>query len=258
MSKTYKPLDIDTISRGDDIKIHYFEELDSTNSWLKYNGNCGDICICESQSEGRGRRGNSWQSPNIGNIYFSMCWCLHEQIKYHSLIGLIAGIATVEALADCGVSGHGLKWPNDIYWRYKKLGGILIESSSQSERLIIGIGLNISLTDSVKNQVGQDCTSIEEILGENVVSRELLISHLIHRLTNNLKQLSSLDFDDFIRSWNNWDILKGKAVSFTHQGIKISGLVDQLDELGRLGIVKSNGSLEFFSSADIKLEKQFT
>jgi biotin-(acetyl-CoA carboxylase) ligase len=67
-----------------------------------------------------------------------------------------------------------------------------------------------------------------------------------------------LDFDDFIRSWNNWDILKGKAVSFTHQGIKISGLVDQLDELGRLGIVKSNGSLEFFSSADIKLEKQFT
>ncbi|MEE9327589.1 MAG: biotin--[acetyl-CoA-carboxylase] ligase [Cocleimonas sp.] len=254
MSKNYKPLDTDRISCDDDIDIHYFEELDSTNNWLKNNGDCGDVCICESQSEGRGRRGNSWQSPNIGNIYFSMCWCLDEQIKFHSLIGLIAGIATAEALTDCGVSGHGLKWPNDIYWQSKKLGGILIERSNQSERLIIGIGLNISLTESVKDLVGQECISIDEILGENEISREILLSHLIYRLANHLKQLKSLKFDDFIGLWDNWDILRGKDVSFIHQGGKVSGIVDQLDEFGRLGIIKNNGSLEYFSSADIKLE----
>lgn len=258
MPVSYKPLDIKTISHNEDIEIHYFDELDSTNSWLKDNGNCGDVCICESQSEGRGRRGNRWQSPNTGNIYFSMCWCFDKKLKYHSLIGLIVGIATAEALADTGVSGHGLKWPNDIYWQSKKLGGILIESSSQSERLIIGIGLNISITNSVKARIGQESTSLSEILDKNEFSRELLLSHLIYRLNKNLKQFNSLNFDDFIHSWNNWDILKGKIVSFTHHGIKISGLVDQLDEFGRLGIIKNNGSLEYFSTADIKLRPQET
>ena len=139
-------MNIDRIKQETDTKkISYFQSIDSTNSYLLKHGECGEICISESQSAGRGSRGNTWVSPESGSLYFSLCWCVDEIPETWSLLGLLVGIAIAETLEDIGLKGHGIKWPNDIFWRQQKMGGILVETVNQTGKLVIGIGLNLKL-----------------------------------------------------------------------------------------------------------------
>ena len=251
----YDPLDIDSINASVDCReIHYFESLDSTNSWLLAHGECGEICISEKQTTGRGRRGNSWVSPQ-GNICFSLCWCFDEIAEHWSLLGLVTGIAIAEALADVGLINHGVKWPNDIFWQQKKMGGILLESIGESGRVVIGIGLNINLPNESEKVIGQPIVNLNEALDNKKLSRNQLVSSLIMRLQENLRGFKRLNFDQFKKSWQTWDILQGEHVSFNHQGSNVSGEVVDIDKHGRLGILKPSGERCFYSSADIKLTK---
>ena len=252
------PLNIDKISNATNCgNIHYFDSINSTNSWLLEYGKCGDICISETQTAGRGRRGNTWQSPQ-GNISFSLCYCFNEITEHWSLLGLVTGIAIAEALEDVGLTDHGVKWPNDIYWQQKKLGGILLETSDQSKKVVIGIGLNISLPIKTHEKIDQAVTSLTEALtitNNSSYSKEILFIHLIERLQIRLNTFSNLQFNEFSKSWGKWDILQGNTVSFKHQNRLITGEVIKIDAQGRLGILESSGNLEFYTSADIKLHK---
>jgi BirA family biotin operon repressor/biotin-[acetyl-CoA-carboxylase] ligase len=237
-------------------KLSYFEAIDSTNSWLLKHGQCGDICISEMQKAGRGRRGNLWLSPNTGNIYFSLCWCFDVVVSHLSLLGLVTGVAIAEALAEIGLTDHGIKWPNDIFWQQKKLGGILIETVDQSGRVIIGIGLNIELPKDVSEKIDQKAVGLDKAMQGLSFSREQLISALIKRLYQHLKEFVHLDFDEFISTWNQWDILRGKIVSFIHQGIEVTGEVMEIDQHGRIGVILADSNeIAYFSSADIRLRK---
>ncbi len=263
MTKSLTPLNIQKIQQLTHCgHIHYFDCVDSTNSYLLENGCCGDICISDSQHAGRGRRGNQWISPASGNLYFSLDWCFDNISEYWSLLGLIVGIACCEALAEIGLKKHGIKWPNDIYWNRKKLGGILLETRDQSGELVIGIGLNISLPISAKANINQAATSLEEamkasqsdkIFSNNI--REALIISLIKRLYYHLNHFKQFSFSQFSKSWEIWDILQNEWVSFEHQNNKITGRVAGIDKQGQLGIVDANGQLTFFSTADIRLKK---
>ncbi len=251
--QNHKSLDIVQIKESTGSgTIHYFESLNSTNSWLLGHGECGDICISESQTTGRGRRGNNWVSPH-GNIYFSLCWCFDEILDHWSLLGLVTGIAIAEALQDIGLTNHGVKWPNDIFWQQKKLGGILLETVDQSGKVIIGIGLNIALPTDRSKTIGQPVTSLTEAVNDKV-SRDELVTQLIIRLKEKLNGFKRLNFDQFMQSWQTWDILRGEQVYFDHQGIEVSGEVVEIDKHGRLGILKNTGELCFYSSADIRLK----
>ena len=237
-------------------KIHYLQEVTSTNSWLQNNGQCGDICISEKQINGRGRHGNNWVSPDNGNIYLSFCYCLPDETQYQSLLGLVAGIAIAEALKDIGLKGHGVKWPNDIYWQRKKMGGVLIETSNRSNKFIIGIGLNISLTGIEADNINQHITSVKDAMLDDEFSRDELLIRIIHRLSGQLKDFDTMDFQYFKHSWEEWDILHGESVHFAHQGSVVSGKVTDIDRHGRLGILNALGETQFYTSADIRIDKK--
>ena len=243
-----------SLSRG---KISYFETIDSTNNYLLANGECRDICISEMQNAGRGRRGNHWVSPPSGNIYFSQCWCFDSISEYWSLLGLITGIAIAAALEDIGLTGHGVKWPNDIFWQDQKLGGILLETLNQSGKIVIGIGLNVNMPSTVNSQIDQPFISLSKAMQGKPFSREELVIALINRLQQQLIHFTHFDYECFIESWKKWDILLGKAVSFYHQGALIAGTVVEINKQGLLGILTADGKVSFFSSADIRLNKSF-
>lgn len=254
-----EPLNIESIKETIGCEnIYYFKSLNSTNSWLLENGKCGDICLSEVQTTGRGRRGNTWESPQ-GNIYFSLCWCFGEVEEHQSLLGLITGIAIAEALNDIGLTGHGIKWPNDIFWQQKKLGGILLETIDQSGKVIIGIGLNIYFSSSINKKIDQPVTSLNEVLKlmgkSDIPSKEVLLTHLIKRLHFSLNEFKNLDFNHFLKSWKTWDILLGRQVSFQHRDTLVSGEVVGIDKHGRLGVLRDSGDICFYSSADIKVRK---
>ena len=264
MQTDFKALDIESIRESTDCgTIHYFDSLDSTSSWLLKYGKCGDICISEEQTVGRGRRGNTWESPR-GNIFFSMCWCFTEVTENWSLLGLVVGIAVADALAEMGLKGHGIKWPNDVFWNLKKLGGILLETADQSGKIVIGIGLNISLSTQVEDKIGQAATSINEVMGitdknhhfsDVVIAKETIYTHLINHLQKHLANFKSLIFDEFVETWKIWDVLQGRQISFNYQNEKVTGEAIGIDKFGRLKVLKSTGEINVYSSAEIKLTK---
>ena len=241
-------------------KIHLFDTLDSTNTWLKQNGACGDICIAEQQIAGRGRRGNQWLSPKAENIYLSLNWCF-ETIPVHlSLLSLVVGLSIAKALKKIGLLDHGVKWPNDIYWKGLKMGGILIESVASATKkttdlsVVIGIGLNINMPISAGEKIDQPWVSLSKVLGQQI-DRNQLLALLLERLIDDLQGFEQLSLAQFEQQWQQWDVLQGQSVSVLRQHEELAGVVQGLDTQGRIGIRLASGPLQYFSSAEIRLKK---
>lgn len=132
-------------------KIDIFDNVSSTNDVLRGNGYAhGSVVIAESQSAGRGQRGNSWSSQPNMNLTFSLLVhprALRADKQFY--------ISKTVSLAMCGtLAGFGItavvKWPNDIYIGDRKAAGILIENDLSGTNIsasIIGIGLNVNQTE---------------------------------------------------------------------------------------------------------------
>ncbi len=133
-------------------EFFYISETTSTNDYLKSLSKekelpNGFVVYTDFQSKGKGQFGNGWQSEKGKNLLFS-CYIkpnnLH--IKDYFIITKIVTIA-IKRVLDKYVDNITIKWPNDIYWKEKKIGGILIENSLCQENIVstvIGVGLNIN------------------------------------------------------------------------------------------------------------------
>jgi len=239
-------------------KITVFDSIDSTNNWLLEKGDCGDVCLSETQTAGKGRRGNQWVSPDAGNIYFSLCYCFEEITEHWSLLGLLVGIAVAESLHELGLRDHGVKWPNDLFWDEKKLGGILLESQDQTGRVVIGIGLNVEMQNNNDEQsvISQPWTSVQSALKGPSLSRNVIIATMMNRLQARLNAFSNISLESFLIDWQRWDILLGKRVTIHQNGRETSGKVATLDKHGRIGILHENKAIQYYSSAEIKLVRE--
>lgn len=130
----------------------YIKETDSTNTYLRAMLHQqslpeGFIVRTDFQTSGKGQKGNSWESERGKNLLFSILLYPSElAIEKQFLISQLISIAIKKSL-DKYSSGFSVKWPNDIYYFDKKIGGILIENIIQGSRIksmIAGIGLNIN------------------------------------------------------------------------------------------------------------------
>lgn len=121
--------------------------IDSTNTALMQRARAGDrsptLLVALEQSAGRGRRGKSWHSRPGASLTFSLG--LPFQPADWSGLSLAVGVSLAESLHP----EIRLKWPNDLWWRGRKLGGILIEAATlgQQRHAVIGIGLNVLLPE---------------------------------------------------------------------------------------------------------------
>ena len=140
--------------------IIHLDETDSTNRWLKQHGD-GSFCVnddlhkknrplcvlAEYQTAGRGCGTNTWESERGKNLLFSVCLTpMDIPANRQFAISMAVSLAICEALGQY-IGDLSIKWPNDIYWRNGKIGGILIENTLQGRFIkesIIGVGLNIN------------------------------------------------------------------------------------------------------------------
>ena len=130
-------------------RIHYVPTCTSTNDMAKdladFGVPEGTVVLAEEQTSGKGRYRRHWFSSPGKGLYLSVI--LRPKQPEISLLTLSAGLAVAEALRDVLGVKVCLKWPNDLLWEGKKLGGILSESSYFGQKLnyvVVGIGLNIS------------------------------------------------------------------------------------------------------------------
>lgn len=167
-------------------RIIRVEETHSTNSllreWLEREPfpNCSTI-VTDFQTAGRGQVGNVWESEKGKNLTFSLV--LYPQalpVKQQFLISQIAALSVKETL-DAYTEGISIKWPNDIYWRDKKICGMLIENDLEGHNLlrsIIGIGINLNQT--VFRGDAPNPVSLWQILRQEV-DREVVLRQFLSR-----------------------------------------------------------------------------
>jgi BirA family biotin operon repressor/biotin-[acetyl-CoA-carboxylase] ligase len=134
-----------------DFRIVHIEETDSTNRWLKENGEGTMVVVADYQTAGKGCGTNTWESERGKNLTFSML--IHPDgilanDQFH--ITEVVSVAMCKTLQSYIYNKVEIKWPNDIYVGDKKICGILIENRLQGQTIrdcIIGIGLNVNQTE---------------------------------------------------------------------------------------------------------------
>ncbi|MBJ6609303.1 MAG: biotin--[Candidatus Thiothrix moscowensis] len=243
---------LDTATQAGLRKIHVFQQLDSTNRWCLQEGQCGDVCLAEQQTAGRGRRGRQWESPAGSNVYLSLRWCFAHVPPHLPLLSLVTGLAVAEALEDCALAGHGLKWPNDLYYADRKLGGILLEAVGSLEQVVIGIGLNVNMLPEEVAVIDQPWISLRAIRGDRL-DRNVLVAAILRRLVTQLQEFPRLDMARFRQDWQRWDVLAGRPVRVLFGSQVSEGVAYGVDTQGQLQLKGADGSLRTFSSADVSV-----
>lgn len=131
---------------GTSVQLEAVAETASTNTdllALARHDPAARLRVAERQTAGRGRLGRAWVSPPGDSLTFSLAWPWQGQPL--DGLSLAVGTALADAL-DAGGEQLRLKWPNDLWWQQRKLGGILIESVVQGgavSALVVGVGLNL-------------------------------------------------------------------------------------------------------------------
>ncbi len=181
---------------------YHINECDSSNILLKsmsVNSSLEEFFIVSTdfQTAGKGQVGNSWESEKAKNLLFSVLLFPHKiAIKEQFLISQIISLA-IKNVFDKYAEGFTIKWPNDIYWNNKKIGGILIENSLFKNRIqksIIGIGLNINQELFLSNapnpislkQIKAKEQNREEILEKIIIEFESIYTNMP---TSTIRQL---------------------------------------------------------------------
>ena len=158
----------------------HLKEIGSTNTYLQESDKDrhlpeGTIVYCDIQRSGRGQRGNSWESEPYKNLTFSLLLRPeHIPANRQFLLSEIVSLATVDVL-NRYATGFSIKWPNDIYWKDKKICGILIENELEGAyllRCIAGIGVNINQEHFVSP--APNPVSLKQILGRETDKQEVL------------------------------------------------------------------------------------
>src|SRR3990167_2724903 len=179
----------------------------STNSFLlshckQYHN--GYLLFAEEQTAGRGRHGKSWYSPKTGNIYASLLWHL-PTTQCSGALTLAIAVMLVKGLEQFGLPPLlQIKWPNDIYFLERKLGGILVEGvalTTYTHALIIGMGINWQL--AVDNPLANKGIGISEIM-PMPASRNQLAGRLLDALLTGLRQYAAHGFAAFSEDWQRY------------------------------------------------------
>ena len=179
-----------------DIALEEVKETTSTNDYL------ANLCreskakefytvVAKSQTNGKGQRGNSWESESGKNLTFSIVlYPTALEANKQFILSMLAALACHEALSNY-TNGFSIKWPNDIYWKDKKIGGILIENELEGKYItqsIIGIGLNIN--QEAFHSDAPNPVSLKQIIGAEVNLQEVLMK-AVHSIIVGYRQLEA-------------------------------------------------------------------
>src|SRR5690606_15500145 len=199
-----------------------FAVLDSTNRYLldapAPAAGRVHIAIADHQHAGRGRRGRRWNVPPGAGL------CLSAALRFASppdelaALPLAAGVAARRAVAAvCGVD-VGLKWPNDLVWDGRKLGGVLVERAAAvrcEAHAVIGIGINVAVpadTLATLSDWPGGATDLATATGGRPPARRVLAAALIAELAALAQTFDRAGFAEYREPFAAADVLRDREV----------------------------------------------
>ncbi len=246
-------------------QAYYFDSIDSTqNQALKMaddQKNDGVIIIAEKQTGGRGRSGRKWISPK-GGIWLSIILHPKFDISITTLFPIASSLALSYAIEKTCKISPSLKWPNDLTVKGKKLAGMLVDVSMQSNRiesLVLGVGINFNV--NVK-EIGKELKNTINYYGiaslseqKNEVTAVELVQSFLLELEKIYELLNTNQTKKIISEWTKRSSTIGKKVEMDTVNGKIKGDAIKIDEYGRL-IIKNKEKISKVIAGDIvHLEK---
>jgi BirA family biotin operon repressor/biotin-[acetyl-CoA-carboxylase] ligase len=240
-------------------KLEVHDHLESTNTYLMKKLSSGQAhasCVASNlQTNGRGRRGRSWQAGLGASLTFSLLWRFQCGASALSGLSLAVGVALVRTLHSFGINQAQLKWPNDVLIGREKVAGILIELQGDMEgpsNAVIGVGINLNLPASLKLQVDQPVTDLASVSPQSINPNELL-GVLLKHLAGVLSNFEQQGFARVRAEWIEHHAYHQQQVKMLHpDGRETIGTVIDVAEDGILLVRTAQGD-QRFSSGEISL-----
>ncbi len=243
--------------------ICWYDTLGSTNDELKklalQGAPEGTAIAAHTQTGGKGRRGRSFRSPKGTGMYLSVL--LRPQAPAEDCMHLTcaAAVAVAKAIESlCGIT-PGIKWPNDLTWESRKLGGILTEISAKDgavEWAVVGIGINCREPDEgFPSEIAQIATDLRSVSGRECTP-EMLAKAVVEELRE-LAQTAVSRRENWMAQYRARCVTTGRQVQVitpleTREGVAISVADD-----GGLLVEFPDGHRQTVSSGEVSVRGMY-
>jgi BirA family biotin operon repressor/biotin-[acetyl-CoA-carboxylase] ligase len=226
-------------------RVYYFDSIDSTQNYaLKIASNPkenGSVIIAQRQTKGKGRMGRKWVSP-AGGIWMSIIIHPEFDVSVATLFPIASSLALAKAIQKTFDITPKLKWPNDVTINGKKLAGMLIDASIESERvktLVLGVGINFNVDSSTieknikKTANFYGVTALTKNTSESPIP---LVQMFLYELEKVYFELNNGKIKRIIDQWTKLSSNIGKTVTITTPDGNITGKSLKIDDDGALVI----------------------
>ena len=239
------------------LNIEIFNELDSTNTYLKKIGSQvekgNQLVIALSQTGGRGRMGRSFYSPNGTGIYFSLL--LHPEFSAEKslLLTVMAAVSVAETVMKYNNNDVKIKWVNDVYIDGKKVCGILTEGAINSNKnldyAVVGIGINVIAPENgFPDDIKDIATAVFPGKAEEHIKEKIVAD-----VVNKFFSMYNSDDNDYIRRYKEYSYLTGKEINIiSYDSVRPATVIDITDDCHLL-VKNENDEIEEISSGDVSV-----
>lgn len=236
--------------------IHWHESLDSTNqqalrlaSLLDTDPSLHGVAIAaECQTKGRGQHGRVWTAPPLSSVLLSVLLDLDAEASRPALLTAWAAVSVRMTASRWLGEKPRVKWPNDIYFRDRKIAGILVEKSRGT---VLGIGLNVSQTASEFIQAGLELGgSLAMFCQTQVPSHQEVLETLLDTLDQGLPSIQRGETESLEAEWREGLGLLGQPVRLEAVGRNALGVVEELT-LNQVVLAQDDGCRRVFIPEEI-------
>lgn len=232
------------------------EETDSTNRWLvNYTPRKEEkmtVVTADYQTSGKGQGINTWESEPGKNLLFSIL--IHpSMIPLHRQFLLSeAGAVALKSVLDRYVSDVTLKWPNDVYWKDRKLSGTLIQNTISQHRVkdcIYGIGIDVNQTTFKSD--APNPVSLAQILGHQI-DREKLLKEIVEAFEKSVQMIENGDYVDLAAMYHSSLYRQKGYYPYQDKDGEFQGALVEVEDDGHLILHDREGRMRSYAFKEIK------
>ncbi len=245
-------------NRAQDFHLDVRKSVTSTNTLAKEMASKGaaegTVVLASEQTEGRGRMGRSFYSPNSTGLYLSLILRPKLDINDSLLITTSAAVAVAQAIEQLTDNDAQIKWVNDIFMNGKKVCGILTEASLNIENggleyAVVGIGINVTTKEfpmNIENIAG----SIFSEKPEDQPITSILAAEILNNLSDSMDNLTARSY---LSEYKKRSFLIGKDIYVLKGKDTFLAKAIDIDDRARLVVEYSNKSREALSSGEVSV-----
>ncbi|MDH5666174.1 MAG: biotin--[acetyl-CoA-carboxylase] ligase [Nitrosopumilus sp.] len=266
-SKLLLPWEITTNLKTKTIgqQAYYFDSIDSTqNQALKMADdpvNAGAVIVAAKQTGGRGRSGRKWVSPK-GGIWISIILQPKFDISITTLFPIASALALSIAIEKIFSIKPKLKWPNDLTIKGKKVAGMLVDVSLESnkiENLVLGVGINFDVNVKQIEKALKETPNFYGVASLKKEKQEIkpvqLVQTFLLELEKIYKLLNAKQTKKIISEWTKRSSTIGKNIELDTTNGKITGKATKIDDDGALIITENSKTHKVIAGDIVHLSK---